>query len=140
MAITTRAIKKYRNDGVVPLLKASARLVLQKLGLRGFDVITDPETEKQVIEEFHKLYYYSTESSETWRNTQWRGTEILKCPTDLFVYQEIIYEVEPDVIIEAGTCKGGSALYLSDICEMLGNGEIITIDIEEYPNRPKKIT
>jgi cephalosporin hydroxylase len=138
MPLATRAIKKFRNDGAVSLLKASAGLVLQKSGLRGFDVITDPETENQVIKEFHKLYYYSTESSETWRNTQWRDTEILKCPTDLFVYQEIIYEVKPDVIIEAGTHKGGSALYLSDICDMLGNGEVLTIDIEDYPNRPKK--
>jgi cephalosporin hydroxylase len=39
--------------------------------------------------------------------------------------------VRPDVIVEAGTNRGGSALYLADLCETTGNGRVITIDVED---------
>ncbi len=65
---------------------------------------------KAVIEEFNHIYYNST----VWGNgnTKWLGTAILKCPTDLWIYQEIIYELKPDVIVETGTFNGGSAYFL----------------------------
>jgi cephalosporin hydroxylase len=131
-------MQKYRSDGILPLVKSGIRLFLSTAGLRGRDVITSPETEEEVVKEFHKLYYYDTESGDTWRSTYWMGTEILKCPTDLFVYQEIIYDVQPDIIVEAGTHKGGSALYLSDVCDIIGDTQIITIDITTHEDRPKK--
>lgn len=52
------------------------------------------------------------------------------------MYQEIIYELKPDLIIECGTCYGGSALYLASILDLVGKGHVITIDIFPQPNRP----
>lgn len=98
----------------------------------------------EIVNLFHKRFYYAHE--QTWRNTTWRNTQVFKCPFDLWVYQEIIYELKPDLIIECGTATGGSALYLADICELLGNGKIVTVDIDssgdgyikpEYSFRPK---
>lgn len=60
---------------------------------------------------------------------RWFGVPIIKNPLDLFVYQEIITELAPALIIETGTASGGSALYLASLCELLGKGEVITIDI-----------
>jgi cephalosporin hydroxylase len=60
----------------------------------------------------------------------------MKCPLDLFVYQEIIYEVKPDIIIESGTARGGGALFLASICDLINKGRVITIDIEEKEGRP----
>ncbi len=56
--------------------------------------------------------------------------------TRSLVYQEILYDVKPDVIIEAGTYKGGSALYLASIFDLIGKGRVITIDIAKRENRP----
>ena len=64
------------------------------------------------------------------------GIPVLKCPLDLWIYQEIIFHVKPDLIIETGTYKGGTAHFFASMCELIGNGEVITIDIEAYPNRP----
>ena len=48
----------------------------------------------------------------------------------------MIYELKPDLIIECGTCYGGSALYLASILDLIGKGHVLTIDIFPQPNRP----
>jgi cephalosporin hydroxylase len=48
---------------------------------------------------------------------------------DLLIYQEILYETRPHVIIETGTAAGGSALFFASLCDLLGRGEVITVDI-----------
>ncbi|MEY4739857.1 MAG: hypothetical protein RLZZ05_1241 [Bacteroidota bacterium] len=61
----------------------------------------------------------------------YRGVPCIKCPFDYVIYQMILNEVRPDLIIEVGTNCSGSALYLADILENIGGGEIHTIDIDD---------
>jgi cephalosporin hydroxylase len=61
--------------------------------------------------------------------TSYFGVRTLKNPMDAWVYQEIIYETRPDVIVEIGNSSGGSALYLAHLCDLLGKGRIIGLDI-----------
>jgi cephalosporin hydroxylase len=63
----------------------------------------------------------------------YRGIKMIKNPFDYLLYQMIINEVKPDLIIEVGTNHGGTALYMSDMLDLIGKGEIHTIDITEYP-------
>jgi cephalosporin hydroxylase len=91
------------------------------------------EAASPIVDSFHELYY----DSMVFAHTSWLGTPALKCPLDLWVYQEIIHELRPDVIVETGTASGGSARFLASICDLLGHGEIITIDVEERPGRPQ---
>lgn len=91
---------------------------------------------RDIVDEFHRLYYDSKSFGETWGDTRWLGVQTLKCPFDLWIYQEIISDLRPDLIIETGTFDGGSAFYLASVCDMLGHGEIITVDIEDVPGRP----
>lgn len=83
-----------------------------------------------VAADFAKLYYSNPDV--TWRNTFWRGIPTLKNPLDLWVYQEIVSETKPDVIIETGTFKGGSAIFLADLCEALDHGVVRSIDIVNH--------
>ena len=93
-----------------------------------------------VSAQFHWLYYYSP--TRTWSNTRWMGYRTMKCPLDLWIYQEILYEIKPDIIIETGTHEGGGAYYLASIMDVIGKGQVIGVDIEEVENRPthKRIT
>jgi len=88
---------------------------------------------KNIVAQFYQFYY----DSLVWEKTSWLGVPIKKCPLDLMIYQEIIFESKPDTIIECGTASGGSALFLASICDLLGNGKIITIDIDDVKGRPK---
>jgi cephalosporin hydroxylase len=72
----------------------------------------------------------------TWTDTRWFGAPTLKCPADLWIYQELVHELAPDLIIETGTADGGSGLFLATLCEAKGRGEVVSIDIEVRPGRP----
>lgn len=92
----------------------------------------------KIIKDFHDLYY----SSRIWAygNTKYKGITIEKLPLDLWVFQEIIYEVKPDLIIELGSFQGGSATWMGDICETFGHGHVITFEISNSviaPSHPR---
>ena len=103
--------------------------------LRKFLHLLKKKKIKNIINQFHVLYYNSL--SQTWNNTYWMGIPVLKCPLDLWIYQEIIFKTRPDIIIECGTAKGGSALYLASVCDLVNNGRVITVDIEDNKDKPK---
>jgi cephalosporin hydroxylase len=92
--------------------------------------------EKRIVDGFHKLYYNRME--RTWKNnTFWLNVPVAKCPLDLWIYQEIICETKPDVIVETGTAFGGSALFMASMCDLVNRGSIITIDVVEQLGRPR---
>jgi len=88
-----------------------------------------------LIDQFHTLYYDGKE--QTWGNTFWLGHHVLKCPLDLWIYQEILHEVQPELIVETGTYQGGSALFLASICDLLGRGQVLSIDVDRREGRPR---
>jgi cephalosporin hydroxylase len=57
------------------------------------------------------------------------GVPTLKSPLDFWVYQELIFAHRPDVIVEIGCRFGGSALALAHLCDSLGHGRIISLDV-----------
>jgi cephalosporin hydroxylase len=86
-----------------------------------------PHRRKLAIREFHKLYY--TSGGRTWKNTRWLGARTYKTPLDMWIYQELVVSLRPELIIETGTFDGGSALFLATVCDAIGSGEIVTIDV-----------
>jgi cephalosporin hydroxylase len=96
-----------------------------------------PESKRAIVDGFHRLYYRDGVASEgTWKNTYWLGTPVRKCPLDLWLFQEILVAVRPDLIVETGTGRGGSAVFMASICDMLQNGQVVTIDVTDRSDRP----
>jgi cephalosporin hydroxylase len=138
----------------MPLLPASARRRLRDKALAASRRLsTGPEWERhvrdefallapspgwreQVVDGFHELYYETGEAGGTWKDTTWFGVPTWKVPLDLWVYQELLYQLRPDLIVETGTAHGGSALYLATLCEALGRGEVVSVDVGHWPGRP----
>ncbi len=89
----------------------------------------------QAVRAFHELYYDLRDT--TWKDTRWRGVRAQKCPLDLWVYQEILHEVRPDLIVETGTAEGGSALFLASMLDLLERGQVVTIDVLQSPDFPR---
>lgn len=69
---------------------------------------------------YHKLSYEVT----------WLGVPVIQLPEDLFMMQEVIYKTRPDVLVETGTAHGGTALFYASMLELLGRGEVVSIDVE----------
>jgi cephalosporin hydroxylase len=93
-----------------------------------------PLVRKAIVDQFHRLYYHDR---GTWRETYWLGTRIWKCPLDLWLYQEMLHEVRPALIVETGTAFGGSASYLAHLCDIVGKGAVVSIDVDDAGDRPK---
>lgn len=113
-----------------------------------------PEEEK-TVREFHELYYGSwlarqdveqDEVGEARRargcladtlTLSWFGYEMMKCPLDLWIYQELLVRTRPDVLVETGTWRGGSALYLAMLFDQIGHGHVVTVEVDVKPNLPE---
>jgi cephalosporin hydroxylase len=90
---------------------------------------------RRITDRFHRLYY--ERRRQTWRNTRWLGVEVEKCPLDLWIYQELVHELRPDWLVETGTAHGGSALYLASLCDLVGHGRVLSIDVVARDDRPR---
>jgi cephalosporin hydroxylase len=100
--------------------------------------MTVTNREPRVCDDFHKYY----EENKLWDKLRWMGIPMWKLPFDAMVVQNLIYKLKPDNIIETGTGMGGSSAFYATILEIIGNGLVITIDIENRHNIdliPKKL-
>ena len=105
-------------------------VLLVAVTCRALGAFVTLQTDEVIVNEFYRLYH---DLDRTVYNTRWKGVPLLKCPLDLWIYQEIIQETKPDVLIETGTWRGGSAYYFASIFDLFGKGRVLTVDIEEFP-------
>lgn len=72
-------------------------------------------------------------------NFSWMGRPIIQYPQDMIAMQEIIWQVQPDLIIETGIAHGGSILFYASILELIGKGEVLGIDIDIRDHNRREI-
>lgn len=72
----------------------------------------------------------------------WMGKRIWKNVLDAWIYQEIIWEYKPDVIVEIGGKFGGGTLFLAHLMDMIGRGTVISIETDRssYDVKHPRIT
>jgi len=64
----------------------------------------------------------------------WLGRPVVQLPEDLVRIQKIIYRVRPGVIIETGVAHGGSLIFYASLCQAMGSGRVIGVDIQIRPH------
>lgn len=69
----------------------------------------------------------------------WAGRPIIQLPHDVLRYQELIWSVRPDVIVETGVAHGGSLVLAASVCKMMGKGRVIGVDVEIRPANRRAI-
>lgn len=62
-------------------------------------------------------------------HTTYFGVRAYKNPLDAWIYQEIVVAQRPDVIVEVGNRFGGGTLHLAHLCDLLGHGQVIGVDV-----------
>lgn len=98
-------------------------LIINSLGY--VSAKSEEMNDEAVIKRFQQIYYTTKPF-----NTKFLGILSMQYPSDNWVMQEIICEIKPDFIIEAGTAAGGTALFYATILDQIvPNGKVLTIDI-----------
>jgi len=69
----------------------------------------------------------------------WLGRPVIQLPEDLIRIQELIYALQPDVIVETGVAHGGSLIFYAGLCTAIGKGRVVGIDIEIRPHNRSAI-
>src|SRR5712692_4851014 len=70
----------------------------------------------------------------------WLGQPIIQLPEDVIRYQELIWRLRPDVILETGVAHGGSLLLSASLCRLLGKGRVVGVDVDIRPKNRAAIT
>lgn len=96
---------------------------------------------RQLIDDYHRLWYDESVRGLTWGNMTYFGCKLWKMPSDLFLYQFLLNQIRPALLIETGTAFGGSALYYAHQMDQIGVGRVLSIDLSEpqknYPRHPR---
>ena len=117
----------------------TGREVATEMARRGYEQLLKrrqlqmPQPQQQeMMKLFHQL--------PIWRSMWFQNVPIEKSPLDLWMMQQIIYETQPEFIVETGTFRGGSALYWAYTLHGMGleNSRVITIDVEELAGTASK--
>lgn len=75
---------------------------------------------------YHRWYY----KTQVWMSTKWMGLPTYKSVSDMWNYQEILYSLQPSLVVEFGTFSGGSALFFATVMRQTGNPfKIVSVDV-----------
>lgn len=94
---------------------------------------------KEEIDKIRNDFEHKTAKYHYSYNFNWMGRPIIQYPQDILAMQEIIWEVKPDIIIETGVAHGGSLIFYASLLELIGNGEVLGIDIDIRKHNHKLI-
>lgn len=83
---------------------------------------------REVLADFDRAYY----SSRAYSKITWRGVQLLKYPTDLWIYGELLWKIRPEVVVETGTYVGGATLFFADMLDHIGAGMVVSIDVNDW--------
>lgn len=87
--------------------------------------------ENQPLKESASSFLQETIDARYSYNFSWMGRPIIAYPQDMIAMQELIWEIQPDLIIEAGVAHGGSIVYYASLLELIGkDGLVVGIDID----------
>lgn len=86
-----------------------------------------------------KAWLRATWDSKYVYSFAWMGRPIIQLPEDMVRLQEVIYALQPDVLVETGVAHGGSLIFYASLFEAMGKGRVIGVDIEIRPHNRSAI-
>jgi cephalosporin hydroxylase len=71
-------------------------------------------------------------------NFSWMGRPIIQYPQDIVAVEELIWKVQPDLIIETGIAHGGSLILSASILALIEYSEAVAEGTTLDPAKPKR--
>lgn len=113
----------YRDREMAKAREAYERVVEQR------DLKVPREKQHELMRVFHDL--------PVWDSLWFQNVRIIKNPLDLWMLQQIAYELRPDFIVETGTWYGGSALWWAHTLNGMGleSARVLTVDVQNLADK-----
>ena len=125
--MNARRVSIDLDAGTVTAADAAGRVQEHALGsAEGFDIVS----QAWLRAGWDAKYVYSF---------TWMGRPLIQLPEDMLRLQEVVYAVEPDVVVETGVAHGGSLVFYASLLHAMGRGRVIGIDIEIRPHNRQAI-
>lgn len=84
---------------------------------------------KWMVEALSQRYVYHFE---------WLGRPVIQLPQDIVAFQEVIWDVKPDLIIETGIAHGGSLILSASTLAMLDYADAVNEGTVLDPQKPRR--
>ncbi len=130
--LLAKAIQLYENDQILPAKAICHRILredaehIDAILLLGSIAHQIETSQPDAGLAYHHWYY----NNHIYGYTSWLGVITWKSVSDMWNYQEIIFNLKPSLIIEFGTFMGGSALFFASILRSIGQkSKLISVDI-----------
>lgn len=110
--------------------------VAQRIANNGTDPALRRDAQNLMTSSFKAGYSY---------NFSWMGRPIIQYPQDMIAMQEIIWRVQPDLILETGIAHGGSLIFsaamleLNAACGGPADAQVLGLDIDIRAHNRKAI-
>lgn len=92
--------------------------------------------EEKYLQDISQKWIGKAQSLKYSYHFEWLGRPIIQYPQDIVAMQELIWSIQPDLIIETGIAHGGSLIFsasmleLNAICGGSQDAEVLGIDID----------
>ena len=96
-----------------------------------------PKQSEPIPEDLQLAFTEAYWRNQGWRRTEWLGVRLNKSPGDILMYQQLVQEIRPDWIIEQRTGNGGQGLFFATVCDLVGHGQVLSIDDREQSDLPQ---
>ena len=103
----------------------------EKVGVIGTDPLLNDLTRRWLARAQELGYSY---------NFDWLGLPIIQYPQDVVAMQELVWSLKPDLIIETGIARGGSAIFYSSLLELNAlcggpaDARVVAVDVDIRPH------
>ena len=94
------------------------------------DKIRDNVLRSWIIDSYHRIWY---ESPDSWQKNKFLGFDVKQAPSDLWIYQDLIFANVPPFILQTGVSGGGSIVFFAHLLDLVKappSAIVVGIDIE----------
>lgn len=100
--------------------------------------VLEIEMQKQslVLQDASKNWMQESIKTNYSYHFEWLGRPIIQYPQDMIAVQQLLWRIQPDLIIETGIARGGSLIFYASILELISqcggpkDAKILGIDID----------